>query len=59
MYFFISSTENFHSATSTFILHLDQGQQLQVQNEISTIVYGTHSNGYVSSWFQGHLLYPD
>ena len=49
----------FHLATSTFILHLNQGQQLQVQNKVSTIVSGTHTNGAISSWFQEYLLYPD
>ena len=52
-------SEAFHSASSSFLLRLRSGQRVTVQNEISTQLYGSHANGYISSWFQGHLLHPD
>ena len=48
---------------TTINLYLTAGQfvqvQVQVQNRISTAVYGTGGNGYLRSWFTGFLLHAD
>ena len=44
------------SGSITITLHLTAGQIVQVQNQQSTVVYGTYSDG-IRSWFSGHMLY--
>ncbi len=46
------------SGSATINLALDAGQIVRVQTYGSTIVYGTNSaDGFLYSWFTGHLLY--
>ena len=41
----------------TITLELTAGQIVRVENDYSSIIYGTDSAGAIRSWFTGHLLY--
>ena len=43
--------------SATINIQLTAGQVVQIENILSTKIYGTELSGYVSSWFTGHLLY--
>ena len=46
------------AGSATIILQLTAGQIVRVENQYSSIIYGTSSDGVILSWFTGHLLYP-
>ena len=45
------------SGSATINIELTAGQVVGVDNIISTVIYGTNPNGFLNSWFTGHLLY--
>ena len=45
------------TGSATIVLELTAGQIVRVENYISTIIYGTDSEGAIRSWFTGHMLY--
>lgn len=45
------------SGSATINLELDEGQEVQIENWGSSIVFGTYKDGHMESWFTGHLLY--
>ncbi len=47
----------YQQASATINLYLTAGQIVQVENYISTTIYGTDSNWGYRSWFTGFLLY--
>ena len=52
----IFSTYNDLASSSTINLVLTAGQNVQIQNVGSTVIYGIRV-GVLRSWFTGHLLY--
>ena len=45
------------ASSATINLQLNAGQLVRIENVGSTLLYGTHAEGFVQSWFTGHLLY--
>ena len=45
------------ASSATINLQLNAGQLVRIENIGSTLVYGTFAEGYIQSWFTGHLLY--
>ena len=45
------------SSSATINLQLSAGQLVRIENFGSTLVYGTFEEGFLQSWFTGHLLY--
>ena len=45
------------AGSTPIVLELTAGQVVRIENDISTIVYGTDSDGTIHSWFTGHILY--
>ncbi len=45
------------TGTMTINLELTAGQVVRVENDLSTLIYGTHSSGYLQSWFTGYMLF--
>ena len=45
------------TGSATIVLELTAGQIVRVENSISTIIYGTDSEGAIRSWFTGHMLF--
>ena len=51
-------SDPFPSASATITIELLAGQVVQIENVISTLVYGTNTDaGFIHSWFTGYLLY--
>lgn len=48
---------HYPSGVMTINVELRAGQRVQVQNNTSDVVFGTDSNGRISSFFSGFLLY--
>ena len=42
---------------TTINIELTAGQIVRVENDHSSVIYGTDSNGIIQSWFTGFLLY--
>ena len=42
---------------ATINLQLTAGQIITVENQHSTVLYGTDSSGIIHSYFTGHMLY--
>ena len=51
------STDCCPAGSATINLQLTAGQIVKVQNDISTLLYGTNTEEGSKSWFTGHLLY--
>ncbi len=51
------NSNNTPSGSATINLQLTAGQVVQVENSGSNYVQGTSSEGFIESWFTGHLLY--
>ena len=45
------------ASSATVNLQLNAGQLVRIENVGSTLIYSTHAEGFVQSWFTGHLLY--
>ena len=45
------------TGTATINIQLTAGQIVRVENNISTLIYGTNSEGIIQSYFTGFLLY--
>ena len=45
------------TGTVTINLELTAGQIVRVENNDSTLIYGTDANGIIQSWFTGFLMY--
>ena len=45
------------ASSATINVQLNAGQLVRIENVGSTLVYGTFGEGYIQSWFTGHLLY--
>lgn len=45
------------SDSTTINIQLTAGQLVRVENDYSSLVYGTNSEGYILSWFTGFMLY--
>ena len=45
------------AGSATINIELTAGQVVRIENAGSTMIYGTHSTGYIYSWFTGHLLH--
>ena len=60
--YFISVTYSTNGAAAitgsmTINIELTAGQIVRVENEVSTVIYGTDSNGVIQSFFTGYMLY--
>ena len=59
-YAFVNEFANTNSTplgSATINIELTAGQVVRIENDWSTRIYGTDSDGYIYSWFSGHLLY--
>ena len=45
------------TGTTAINIQLTAGQIVRVENNISTLIYGTDSAGTISSYFTGYMLY--
>ena len=45
------------SGSTTINIELTAGQIVRIENLDSTVIYGTHEDGFMQSWFTGHLLH--
>ena len=45
------------STAITINIQLKAGQTVRVENQISTLIYGTATTGVIDSWFTGFMLY--
>ncbi len=45
------------SGSATILLYLEAGQSVQIENQISSAIYGIQAEGFMSSWFSGSLVY--
>ena len=52
-----SSSNSLPSGSATINVELTAGQIVRVENRGSSLLYGTDAEGFMNSWFTGHLLY--
>ena len=45
------------AASATINLELTAGQIVRIESNVSTLIYGTHADGFIYSWFTGFLVY--
>ena len=44
------------SGSATINVELMAGQIVRIENDQSTVLYGSHAEGYMYSWFTGYLI---
>ena len=52
-----SSSNILPAGSATISLELTAGQIVRIENRGSSVLYGTDAEGFMNSWFTGHLLY--